>query len=70
MSAVHVFRYPSGDSEYRMSTGTAPKIGDVLERPGTRWIVEAVTKEPDASLVATLRPLEPSSKNGEVRDAG
>ena len=39
MSDLVTVRYPSGDTEFRMSD-TAPKVGDVLKRNGDNWIVE------------------------------
>ena len=54
MSDLVTVRYPSGDTEFRMSDH-APKVGDVLKRNGDNWIVEEVVETKRGTQV-TLRP--------------
>ena len=54
-SALHTIRYPSGETEYRMSEKT-PAEGDILTRNGDNWVVEEVREADDGSTVVTLRP--------------
>jgi len=54
VSDLLTVRYPSGDSEFRMSD-KAPKVGDVLKRNGDNWIVDKVVETNEGTQV-TLRP--------------
>jgi hypothetical protein len=55
MSGLLTVRFPSGETEFRMSD-EAPDVGDTLKRNGDNWIVEEVTKADDGTSVVTLRP--------------
>ena len=55
MSGLLTVRFPSGETEFRMSD-EAPDVGDTLKRNGDTWIVEEVTKAADGTSVVTLRP--------------
>jgi len=54
VSDLLTVRYPSGDTEFRMSE-SAPKVGDVLKRNGDNWIVEEVVETIRGTQI-TLRP--------------
>lgn len=54
VSDLLTVRYPSGDTEFRMSE-SAPKVGDVLKRNGDNWIVDEVV-ETNGGIQVTLRP--------------
>ena len=54
MSELVTVRFPSGDTEFRMSD-RAPQVGDVLRRNDTDWVVEAVSETENGTHV-TLRP--------------
>ncbi len=47
----------SGRSEYRFNTH-ALRIGDVLTRDGSKWIVVDVRADRDGDLVVTVKPLD------------
>ena len=55
MSGLLTVRFPSGETEFRMSD-EAPDVGDTLKRNGDNWIVEDVTEADDGTFVVTLRP--------------
>ena len=59
MSDLLTVRFPSGATEYRMSE-TSPEVGDVLDRNGDAWVVEAVIPSEDGTTVVALRPRPPS----------
>ena len=47
-SELHTVRFPSGETEFRMSDNF-PVCGDVLKRNGDNWIVKTVTPLEDGS---------------------
>ena len=64
-SVLHTIRYPSGETEFRMSENT-PNVGDILTRNGDNWVVEEVREAEDGSTVVTLRPrplIEPETED-------
>jgi hypothetical protein len=56
-SELVVLRYPHGRSEYQFSDNRTPEVGDVLERNGDSWVVQAVAHAMDGSSLVTLRPM-------------
>jgi hypothetical protein len=67
MSDLFVVRFPSGETEYRMSE-RAPNVGDTLKRDGDNWTVEDMTEGEDGTAVVTLRP-QPRLENEFDGDA-
>jgi hypothetical protein len=72
MSALVTVRFPSGETEFRMSEKSL-KVGETLKRNGDNWIVEEVTDGDDGSTVVTLRPepkpVTPDEAEGDGRGA-
>ena len=68
MSDLLTVRYPSGDTEFRMSEN-APKVGDVLKRNGHNLMVEEVV-DTNRGTQVTLRPgvkLTKEERDGDKR---
>ena len=64
--ALHTIRYPSGETEYRMSDN-APKVGEILRRNGHKWLVQEVVEAVGGTTIVTLRPqpfIEPDTDDG------
>ena len=60
MSALITVRFPSGETEHRMSDH-APRVGDVLKRNGSSWVVDEVVEEDGASVVTLRAGLDASA---------
>ena len=53
-TTMTTFRFPTGESEYRLSA-TVPQIGEVVQRNDETWFVATVEASHDGSMVVTLR---------------
>lgn len=58
-SSVVTFRFPNGDTEYRLGDPTAPLAGELLRRGDDVWLVEQVAQGNDGSALVTLARVAP-----------
>jgi hypothetical protein len=57
-SARTTLRFAAGPSEVAFSSaGNTPKVGDVLTRKSTDWVVVSVVEEHAGGFAVTLEPL-------------
>lgn len=56
MTQLLTVRYPGAETVYELNERGTPEVGDVLERNGESWVVQAVTVEADGTSTVTLGP--------------
>ncbi len=56
-SDIIAIRWPTGVTEFRLGE-TKPKVGDVLQQNGDKWLVVTVEQQSDGTAAVTLRPLD------------